>query len=208
MKRCEKEKMLAGEIYNPSDPELSRLAIEAKHKAYLLNQCDPSDSMEYEKRLRSLFSLLGPNSYIAPNVQVDYGINFATGKNFFANYGLVVLDCCPVTVGDDVMCGVGVHIVTPVHPLLSEERSQRLHEDGRIYDYEYAKPISIGNGVWLASDVTVCGGVRIGDRSVIAAGAVVVNDIPPGVLAGGVPCKVIRKLTEEDRLGIYKANGD
>ena len=73
MNRSEKEKMLAGEIYNPSDPELSRLAIEAKHKAYLLNQCDPSDATEYEKRLRSLFPLLGPNSYIAPNVQVDYG---------------------------------------------------------------------------------------------------------------------------------------
>lgn len=198
----EREKMLAGQIYNPSDPELTALAISAKHKAYLLSQTDPADGELYMKRLRDLLPGLGENSYLAPGVQVDYGVHVKTGKNFYMNYGAVLLDCCPIEIGDDVMCGVNVHIVTPVHPLLAEERNQRQFEDG-IHDLEYAKPIKIGSNVWIASDVTVCGGVTIGDNSVIAAGAVVTKDIPSGVLAGGVPCKVIRPLSEKDRLGVY-----
>lgn len=95
------------------------------------------------------------------------------------------------------MCGVGVHLVTPVHPLLASERNPRLQKDDTVHDLEYGKPIVIGNGVWLASDVTVCGGVTIGDNTVVAAGAVVTKDLPSGVLAGGVPCRVIRPLTEK-----------
>ncbi len=200
----EREKMLAGRIYDPTDPELACLSKEAKHKAYLLNQTDPTDEQTYANRLRELFPGLGENSYIAPGVQVDYGIHFTTGRNFYANHGFVVLDVCPVTCGDNVMCGVGVHLVAPVRPLLSSERNPRLQKDGTVHDLEYGKPIVVGNGVWLASDVTVCGGVTIGDNAVIAAGAVVVSDIPSGVLAGGVPCRVIRPLTEKDRLGVYE----
>lgn len=189
--------MLRGLIYDPTDPELSKLSKYAKHKAYLLNQTDPSDEENYFRILKKLFPQLNENSYAAPNVQVDYGVNFKTGKNFFANYGFVVLDVCPVTCGDNVMCGVGVHLVVPVHPLLSSERNRRLQKGGTVQDLECGKPIVIGSGVWLASDVTVYGGVTIGDNTVIAAGAVVTKDIPSGVLAGGVPCRAIRKLTEK-----------
>lgn len=198
----EREKMVAGQIYNPADPELSALSRQAKHRAYLLNQTDPSDEGLYLRRLKELLPGLGEGSYLAPGVQVDYGIHVKTGKNFYMNYGAVLLDVCPIEIGDDVMCGVGVHIVTPLHPLLSEERITHRFPDGD-HDLEYAKPIKIGSNVWLASDVTVCGGVSIGDNSVIAAGAVVTKDIPSDVLAGGVPCKVIRPLNENDRLGIY-----
>lgn len=198
----EREKMVAGQIYNPADPELSALSRQAKHRAYLLSQTDPSDEGLYMRRLKELLPGLGEGSYLAPGVQVDYGIHVKTGKNFYMNYGAVLLDVCPIEIGDDVMCGVGVHIVTPLHPLLSEERIIHRFPDGD-HDLEYAKPIKIGSNVWLASDVTVCGGVSIGDNSVIAAGAVVTKDIPSGVLAGGVPCKVIRPLNENDRLGIY-----
>lgn len=198
----EREKMVAGQIYNPADPELSALSRQAKHRAYLLNQTDPSDEGLYLRRLKELLPGLGEGSYLAPGVQVDYGIHVKTGKNFYMNYGAVLLDVCPIEIGDDVMCGVGVHIVTPLHPLLSEERVTHHFPDGD-HDLEYAKPIKIGSNVWLASDVTVCGGVSIGDNSVIAAGAVVTKDIPSGVLAGGVPCKVIRPLNENDRLGVY-----
>lgn len=198
----EREKMVAGQIYNPADPELSALSRQAKRRAYLLNQTDPSDEGLYLRRLKELLPGLGEGSYLAPGVQVDYGIHVKTGKNFYMNYGAVLLDVCPIEIGDDVMCGVGVHIVTPLHPLLSEERITHRFPDGD-HDLEYAKPIKIGSNVWLASDVTVCGGVSIGDNSVIAAGAVVTKDIPSGVLAGGVPCKVIRPLNENDRLGIY-----
>ena len=198
----EREKMLAGEIYNPADKELATLSLAAKHKAFLLSQTDPMDSETYLKRLYNLIPGLGENAYLAPGVQVDYGVHIKTGKNFFMNYGAVLLDCCPIEIGDNVMCGVGVHIVTPVHPLSYEERNPREFEDG-VHDLEYAKPIKIGNNVRLATDVTVCGGVTIGDGAVIAAGAVVTKDIPANVLAGGVPCKVIRPLTEKDKLGIY-----
>lgn len=199
----EHEKMLRGLIYDPTDPELSKLSKYAKHKAFVLNQTNPSDEETYLQRLKELLPGLGENSYVAPGVQVDYGVFFKTGKNFFANYGFVILDVCPITCGDNVMCGVGVHLVTPVHPLLASERNPRLQKDGTVHDLEYGKPIVIGNGVWLASDVTVCGGVTIGDNTVVAAGAVVTKDLPSGVLAGGVPCRVIRPLTEKDRLGVY-----
>ncbi len=199
----EYQKMLAGQIYDPTDPEIAKLSRAAKHRAYLLNTTDPAAVELYLKRLYDLFPGLGPNSYMAPNVQVDYGIHLKTGKNFYANYGAVILDVSPVEIGDDAMFGVDVHVVTPVHPLLAEERIQRQKADGSYYDLEYSKPVYIGNRVWVASDVTICGGVRIGDDSVIAAGAVVTKDIPPGVLAGGVPCRAIRPLTEADRLNIY-----
>ena len=114
--------MLRGLIYDPTDPKLSKLSRYAKHKAYLFNQADPSDEENYFRILKELFPQLGDSSCAAPGVQVDYGVKFKTGKNFFANYGFVVLDVCPVTCGDNVMCGVGVHLVAPVHPLLSSER--------------------------------------------------------------------------------------
>lgn len=103
----EHEKMLRGLIYDPADPKLSKLSRYAKHKAYLLNQTDPSDDELYLQRLKDLFPGLGEYSYAAPGVQVDYGVNFKTGKNFFANYRFVVLDVCPVTCGDNVMWGSG-----------------------------------------------------------------------------------------------------
>lgn len=195
--------MLRGLIYDPTDPKLSKLSRYAKHKAYLLNQTDSSDEENYFRILKELFPQLGESSYAAPGVQVDYGVNFKTGKNFFADYEFVFLDVCPETCGDNVMCRVGVHLVAPVHPLLSSERNPRLQKGGTVQDLECGKPIVIGSGVWLASDVTVCGGVTIGDDTVIAAGAVVTKDIPSGVLAGGVPCRAIRPLTEKDRLGVY-----
>ena len=195
--------MLRGLIYDPTDPKLSKLSKYAKHKAYLFNQADPSDEENYFRILKELFPQLGDSSCAAPGVQVDYGVNFKTGKNFFADYGFVVLDVCPVTCGGNVVCGVGVHLVAPVHQLLSSERNPRLQKGGTVHDLEYGKPIVIGSGVWLASDVTVCGGVTIGDDTVIGAGAVVTKDIPSGVLAGGVPCRAVRPLTEKDRLGVY-----
>lgn len=99
--------MLRGLIYDPTDPELSKLSKYAKHKAYLLNQTDPSDEENYFRILKELFPQLGDSSCAAPGVQVDYGVNFKTGKNFFANCGFVVLDVCPVTCGDKVVYGSG-----------------------------------------------------------------------------------------------------
>ena len=194
----EREKMVAGQIYNPADPELSALSRQAKHRAYLLNQTDPSDEGLYLRRLKELLPGLGEGSYLAPGVQVDYGIHVKTGKNFYMNYGAVLLDVCPIEIGDDVMCGVGVHIVTPLHPLLSEERITHRFPDGD-HDLEYAKPIKIGNNVWFGAGSTILAGVTIGDNSIIGAGSLVSRSIPANVIAVGVPCRVLRPIAEEDK---------
>lgn len=145
-----------------------------------------------------------PNTAEIPGLQApiyfDYGCNTTFGKFSGANFNFTCLDVCPVTIGDNVMIGPNVTLATPMHPLLPDERNIRQREDGSVYNLEYAKPIVIENDCWLASNVIVCGGVTIGEGSVIGAGSVVTRDIPPHSLAAGNPCKVIRKITEMDRI--------
>lgn len=137
-------------------------------------------------------------------IQFDYGVNTVFGTNCFVNFNFVVLDCCPVVIGNDVFFGPNCTLASPIHPLLIEERKIKLKEDGTAYDIEYAAPIVIEDGCWLASNVTVCGGVTIGKDAVIGAGSVVTRDIPAGTFAAGNPCKVIRKITEEDSITLKK----
>ena len=116
------------------------------------------------------------------------------------NFNFTCLDCAPVKIGCNVFMGPNVSLLTPMHPFRFQERNIYKREDGVYTDREYAKPITIGDNCWLAGNVTVCGGVTIGSGSVIGAGSVVTRDIPSGVLAAGNPCRVIREITEEDRL--------
>ena len=194
----EKEKMLAGMIYDPSDGELQNLRTTAHKLCNAYNKLDEDD----EARQEILQKLLpnGNGAYLQGPIYFDYGAYTTFGKGCYANFNLTVLDCCPVTIGDNVFIGTGVSIVTPVHPLLSAERN--MYENGRgvMTDREYAKPITIGSNCWIASNVTICGGVTIGNDVVIGAGSVVTRDIPSGVIAVGNPCRVIRKLTEEDSI--------
>lgn len=162
---------------------------------------------EEEKRaeiLKKLCPNLGEGTYLQGPVQFDYGVNFITGKNCYANFYLTVLDCAPVTLGDDVFIGPNCQLVPPVHPLLNEERKIHFKEDGTPYDLEYAKPIVIGDGCWLASGVTVCGGVTIGKNCVIGAGSVVTKALPDNVFAAGNPCRVIREITQADSVYLKK----
>ena len=196
----EKEKMLVGMLYDPSDSELTKLLIKARKLARQYNQIDEDES---EKRMAILRELL-PNTPNLPGLQApvyfDYGCNTYFGKFCGTNFNFTCLDVCPVHIGDNVMIGPNVTLATPMHPLLPEERSVRQREDGRYYNLEYAKPITIGNDCWLAANVIVCGGVTIGEGSVIGAGSVVTRSIPPHSLAAGNPCRVIRELTEADRM--------
>ena len=200
----ETEKMLAGKIYDPSDIAL----LERREWAHALcrryNGTDETDIKKRRKILDKLLPNRGEGTYLQGPVFFDYGIYFKTGKNFYANFNLTVLDCCPVTVGDDVFIGPNCSLVTPVHPLRWQDRNVRFKEDGTPFDYEYAKPIEIGSNCWLASNVTVCGGVKIGSGCVIGAGSVVTRDIPENSFAAGNPCKVIRKITEEDAIQLKK----
>ena len=194
----EKEKMLASMIYDPSDNELQTLRTTAHKLCNAYNKLDEDD----DKRGDILKKLLphSNNAYLQGPIYFDYGVFTKFGKGCYANFNLTVLDCCPVTIGDNVFIGTGVSIVTPVHPLLSAERNMYAKADGTLTDKEYAKPITIGSNCWIASNVTVCGGVTIGDNCVIGAGSVVTRDIPRGVFAAGNPCRVIRKLSEADSI--------
>ena len=196
----EKDKMLQGKIYDTSDKELADMRLKA-HK--LSKAYNDTFEDEEEKRASILDELLpnrGENTYIQGPIQFDYGEFTKFGDRCFANFNLTVLDCCLVTIGNDVFFGPNCTLATPIHPFLNDERKLRFKEDGTPYDYEYAKPIVIGDGCWLATNVTVCGGVTIGKNSVIGAGSVVTRDIPEGCLAVGNPCRVVRKLTEADAI--------
>ena len=133
-------------------------------------------------------------------IQFDYGCFTSIGTNSYANFNFTCVDCCPVTIGENVFLGPNVSLLTPIHPLRWQERNQYVKQDGTPTDKEYAKPITIGNNCWIAGNVTICGGVTIGAGCVIGAGSVVTRDIPPNSLAVGVPCHVVREITEADSL--------
>lgn len=195
----EKEKMLAGLIYDPADKELAEL----RQKAHRLSK-EYNDRLETdEERVRLLNELIpnkGVNVYLQGPVQFDYGCFTTIGDNSYANFNFTCLDCCPVKIGSNVFMGPNVSLLTPVHPLRYQDRNIYERKDGVNTDKEYAKPITIGDNCWIAGNVTVCGGVTIGNGSVIGAGSVVTHSIPDGVFAAGVPCKVIREITEADSL--------
>ena len=200
----EREKMLAGKLYDTSDETLAK----ARAKAHALcRKYNETDETEEEKRTAILDELVparGKGAYFQGPVYFDYGTNLKTGANFYANFNLTVLDCCPVTVGNDVLIGPNCSLVTPVHPMRYQDRNIRFKPDGTPFDYEYAKPITIGDNCWLASNVTVCGGVRIGSGCVIGAGSVVTRDLPDNCFAAGNPCKVIRTVTEADAIELKR----
>ena len=196
----EQEKMIHGKIYDSSDSLLA-MQRKAAHKLCLdYNNLYEDKEQERNEILDKLVPNKGKNLYLQGPIQFDYGIYTTFGNNCYANFHLTVLDCAPVTIGDNVFFGPNCSLMTPVHPYLANERNLRVKEDGTLYDLEYAKPIKIGNDCWIASNVTVCGGVTIGDGCVIGAGSVVTKDIPAGVLAAGNPCRVIRPITEEDSI--------
>jgi maltose O-acetyltransferase len=196
----ETEKMLSGKIYDPSDSELAKL----RTRAHCLSK-DYNDTYETEeeKRKEILDSLVpnrGKGLFLQGPIQFDYGVYTTFGDNCYANFNFTVLDCCPVKIGDDVFFGPNCMLATPIHPLIARERNMRFRPDGSAYDLEYAAPITIGNGCWIASNVVICGGVTIGNNCVIGAGSVVTRDIPDGVFAVGNPCRIIREITEKDSI--------
>ena len=196
----EKEKMLAGEIYDPSDRELMELRAKAHRLSADYNLTVETEAEKRNGILDELVPDHGPGVYLQGPVQFDYGCFTTIGANTYANFNFTCLDCCPVTIGSNVFFGPNVSILTPMHPLRWQDRNQYPKEDGTMTDREYAMPISIGDNCWIAGNVTICGGVSIGAGAVIGAGSVVTRDIPSGVIAAGVPCRVIREITEADSI--------
>lgn len=192
--------MLAGKPYRPDTEELGKISNLAHRLCRDYNMLADTDKEERSAIIERLFPTHGKDVYLQGPIQIDYGQFTKLGDNFYANFNFTVLDTCPVTIGDNVMCGPNVTLATPLHPLLAEQRNSRMQKDGKIADVEYGAPITIGNNCWLASNVTVCSGVTIGDGCVVGAGAVVTRDMPANSLVLGVPAKAVRKLTDADRI--------
>ena len=195
----EKEKMLAGMIYDPSDSELDKRRVKCHALCAEFNAMREDDPKR-GALLKELLPNADPSFALMAPCHFDYGDNIYVGKNCFANFGFTVLDTCKVIIGDDVFIGPNVSLVTPIHPLLNEERKMRFREDGSAYDLEYGAPLEIGDGTWIASNVVVGPHVKIGKNCVIGMGSVVTKDIPDGYLAYGNPCKPIRKITKDDTI--------
>ena len=199
----EKEKMLLGKIYDPAAEDLPSLRENAHDLCKEYNNLKESDPRRNEI-IKELFpdseglNLTGP-------IFFDYGIFTKFGRGCYANFNFTVLDCAPVNIGKSVFFGVNVSLLTPVHPFIAKERNLYFNEkDGCYTDMEYAKPITIGDNCWIASNVVVIGGVTIGEGCVIGAGSVVTRDIPPHSFAAGNPCRVIREIDESDSIYLRK----
>lgn len=194
----EKDRMAAGKIYDPSDKELVTLRTKAHRLCKEYNEL-----LETDGRRTEILKELGVNGtsfYLQGPVQFDYGFLTSIGENTYANFNFTCVDCGKVTIGANVFFGPNVSLLTPMHPLRWQDRNTYLRPDGAATDKEYARPITIGDNCWIAGNVTICGGVTIGEGCVIGAGSVVTRDIPPNSLAVGVPCHVVREITEKDGL--------
>ena len=192
----EEEKIFAGLIFDPRKKELKDI----KHKAH--EACRRYNAMdEYDPDrlpiVKEFIGEIGKTYYFQGPIQFNYGSHTYIGENFFANFNLTVMDDARIYIGDNVCFGPNVSLMATNHPLIAEER-MGINEDGSTTMAEYAEEIHIGNNVWLACNVTVIGGVTIGDNVVIGAGSVVTKDIPSGYLAYGNPAKPIRPITEKD----------
>lgn len=190
----EKEKMLKGEMYDPTDKELADRRVLAHKLSFEYNNTPETETKKREEILTQLMPNHGKGTFLQSPIQVDYGIFTSVGRNFYANFNFVVLDTCPINIGDNVYFGPNCTLATPLHPLNHLDRRYKTKEDGSSYDLEYGKPITIGNDCWIASNVVICAGVTIGDNCVIGAGSVVTRDIPSNSLAAGNPCRVIREV--------------
>lgn len=180
----EKEKMLKGELYNAADKELRSEREYARSLTFAFNAIRPHEIERRNQLIQQLIKAKGSVT-IEPPFYCDYGYNISVGENFYANFGCVILDVNTVQIGDNVLFGPNVQIYTAAHPTDPEERLSGL---------EYARPIIIGNNVWIGGGAIICPGIRIGDNTTIGAGSVVTRNIPSHVIAAGNPCKIIKTV--------------
>lgn len=179
----EKQKMLSGELYNAADKELTEERLKCKSLCRQYNQLDKLE--ERSNLMKQILGKTGENFWIEPDFWCDYGYNIEIGENFYINHNCVILDPAKVTFGDNVFIGPNCGFYTAGHPLDFETRNSGL---------EFAKPIIIGNNVWIGGNVTILPGVEIGDNTVIGAGSVVTRSISSNVTAAGNPCRVLKQI--------------
>src|SRR5262245_34400686 len=183
MATSEKQKMLAGELYLASDPELVRERGRCRSLLHAFNE--ETDEERRDGVMRELLGRVGRDSFIQPPFACDYGYNVQLGDGVFINFNAVILDCAPVTIGDGTQIGPGVQLLAADQPREVEQRRTLR---------ELARPISIGSNAWIGAAAIVLPGVTVGDDSIVGAGSVVTRDVPSGVLAVGNPSRVVRNL--------------
>lgn len=183
--RSMRERMQAGDLYIADDPQLEADSLRASSLSDQYNRLGPQHPAAAAPLLAELLGGLGEGSVIRPPIYVDYGKYITVGARTFINFNLTALDVAPITIGDDVQIGPNVQLLTPTHPLAADPRRDKL---------EAARPIAIGNNVWLGGGVIVLPGVSIGENTVVGAGAVVTRDLPANVIAVGNPARIVREL--------------
>ncbi len=188
--QSEKEKMLSGMPYMASDEVLVSERLRARTLIFEFNNLRPNDAEKGIAIIRELIGRCGDRFFIEPPFRCDYGYNIEMGENFYSNFNLIILDCARVTIGSNVLIAPNVGIFTAGHPLQAEARNA---------GYEFALPVAIGNNVWIGGNVVINPGVSIGDNSVIGSGSVVTRNIPADVVAAGNPCRVLRKIAEDEK---------
>lgn len=184
--------MRTGAMYNDLAPELVRAREATVVLSNRYNASFGRPAPEREAILRTLLGSVGQHVHFEPTLRCEFGRNISIGNNFYANFDCILLDAAPITIGDNVLFGPRVGLYSANHALDAVERAA-----GGCY----ARPICIGNGVWLGAGVHITPGVSIGAGSIVGAGSVVTRSVPAGVVAAGVPCRVIRALTPADRTG-------
>lgn len=196
----EEEKIRAGILFCPGDPELKAIKLRTHKFNQDYNRLYEDETDERNRILREILGEIGEGTFLQGPITFHYGCHTKIGKRVFINFNFTVQDDAEVIIGDDCNFGPNVTIVTPMHPMLPDERKRMLDADGNVKRFCYAKPVKIGSDCWFGANVVVCPGVTIGDGCVIGAGSVVTKDIPAGVFAAGNPCRVIRELGEADSM--------
>jgi len=192
------ERMQKGLVYNDFDQDLFNKRVEAKKLFKAYNKTEDEEVDLRNKIMKQLFKNVGENVWIEPDFRCEFGKNITIGDNVYINFGCIILDCSEVTIGSNTLLGPNIGLYAANHSTDATER---------INGGCYGKPIHIGNNVWLGGDVKVLQGVTIEDNTIIGAGSIVTKDIPDNVIAVGNPCKVIRKITEEDKTDYLERMG-
>lgn len=196
----EEEKIFAGELFCPGDPELKAIKLRTHNLNLDYNRLYEHENQERNRILHEILGGIGEGTFLQGPITFHYGKHTTIGKRTFINFNFTVQDDAIVSIGDDCNFGPNCTIVTPMHPMLPDERKAMLDKDGNVKRFCYAKPVKIGNDCWFGANVTVCPGVTVGNNCVIGAGSVVTKDIPDNCFAAGVPCRVIRELSEADSM--------
>ncbi|MDA3847744.1 MAG: sugar O-acetyltransferase [Vallitaleaceae bacterium] len=203
MFRKEEDKIFAGQLFSPKAAELKAIKLKTHNLCTVYNQTLEDQEVQRKEIIDEIFGSVGEGGFFQGPIYIHYGKHTQIGKRFFGNFNLIIQDDARVIIGDHCSFGPNVTIVTPVHPMLPDERRQMINESGEITYLCYAKSVTIGNDCWFGANVVICPGVTVGDNCVIGAGSVVVKDIPADSFAAGNPCQVIRRITSEDSM-VYK----